>query len=141
MRLLPPSFLRIFSELEMSKAKQDMMKQIEAKVARNKQFAKQASRQKTVASWVAEFFTEYEKIKKMDQRSAYHSFAYLALSRLKIQLRNLDRKCSVDIKEIETDNPLVEIQWSATFVKDNSCEAVIVFDAAAAHFQSALEDI
>lgn len=125
----------------MSKAKQDMMKQIEAKVARNKQFIKQASHQKTVANWVAEFFTEYEKTRKIDSGSMYYSFVFLILKRLNSQLNSLDKNCTVDFKGIEDGNPFVEIRWSPTFIKANSCEEVLVFDAAAAFFQSCIEDI
>lgn len=116
------------------------MKEIEAKVARKKVIAKQVSRVKTVANWVAEFFTEYEKTKNMDAGSMYQSFAALALNRLSIQLRSLDRKCSVDFRP-EDGNPIVEIRWSKRFIQANNCEEVLALDAASAHFQSALEDV
>ncbi len=71
----------------MSKVKQDLMKEIEAKVARKKQLAKQVSRQKTVANWVAEFFSEYDKTRKLDEGKpyGYEHFTSLALNRLSIQ--------------------------------------------------------
>ncbi len=124
----------------MSKIKQDLMKEIEAKVARKKQLAQQVSRQKTVANWVAEFFSEYDKTKKLDEGSLYQSFASLALNRLTIQLRNLDRKCSVDFRQTGDGDPTVEIRWSKRFIQANNCEEVLVFDASSAFFQSAMED-
>lgn len=125
----------------MSNVKRDLMKEIEAKVARKKVLAKQVSRQKTVANWVAEFFTEYDKTKKLEQGSLFQPFAALALNRLNIQLRGLDRKCFVNFRPAEDGNPTVEIQWSKRFIQANSCEEVLVFDAAAAFFQSAMEDV
>jgi ribosomal protein S26 len=125
----------------MSKVKSDLMKEIEAKVIRKKQFSKQAARQKTIASWVTDFFIEYEKMKKLDQSSIYSSFTSLALSRLNIQLRTLDRKCSVVFKEPEDNSPTIEIHWSSAFIQKNSCEETLVFDASSAFFQSAMEDI
>lgn len=125
----------------MSNVKQDLMKEIEAKVARKKILAKQASRQKTVANWVADFFTEYEKIKKMDEGSLFNNFASLALNRLSIQLRGLDRNCMVDFKQQDDQGPLIEVRWSRKFIQTNSCEEVLVFDASSAFFQSAIEDI
>lgn len=124
----------------MSDIKKDLMKEIEAKVARKKQLAQQVSRQKTVANWVAEFFSEYEKTKKLDEGSLYQSFAALALNRLSIQLRSLDRKCTVDFKQEDINNPTVEINWSQRFIQANNCEAVLVLDASSAFFQSAMED-
>jgi hypothetical protein len=125
----------------MSNVKRDLMKEIEAKVARKKVVAKQVSRQKTVANWVAEFFTEYEKTKNLDAGSIYHSFAALALDRLSIQVRGIDRKCFVDFRRHDDGNPTVEIRWSKPFIQANSCEEVLVFDASSAYFQSALEDV
>lgn len=124
----------------MSNAKRDLMKEIDAKVARKKVVAQQASRQKTVANWVAEFFTEYEKTKNMDNNSLYQPFLSLALNRLNIQLRSLDRKCSVDFRPSDVSDPTVEIRWSKRFIQANNCEEVLVFDASSAYFQSALED-
>jgi hypothetical protein len=125
----------------MSDVKKDLMKEIEAKVARKKALSKQVSRQKTVANWVAEFFTEYEKTKKLDEGTLFQSFAMLALNRLNIQLRGLDRKCGVDFRPAEDGNPTVEIRWSKHFIQTNSCEEVLVFDASSAFFQSAMEDV
>jgi hypothetical protein len=126
----------------MSKVKIDLMKEIEAKIARKKQFAKQASRQKTVASWIAEFFTEYEKIKNFDLKSNYNSLTALALHKLNAQLHSLDRKSSVVFKEPEGDtNPIVEIHWSSAFIQKHNCEEVLILDAPSAFFQSAIEEI
>lgn len=125
----------------MSNIKQDLMKKIEAIVARKKVFAKQASRQKTVANWVADFFTEHDKTKKIDGRHEYHTFASLVLDRLSTQLRTLDKRCIVDFRDIETNNPIIEIRWSPAFVKANNCEEVLIFDASSAYFQSAIEDV
>lgn len=124
----------------MSNIKKDLMKEIEAKIARKKVVAQQVSRQKTVANWVAEFFTEYEKTKNMDTNSLYQPFLSLALNRLNIQLRSLDRKCSVDFRPSDASDPTVEIRWSKRFIQTNNCEEVLVYDASSAYFQSALED-
>ena len=126
----------------MSNVKRDLMKEIEAKVARKKQLSKQASRQKTVANWVAEFFTEYDKTRKLDGDNSYQHFTSLTLNRLAIQLRALDRKCTVDFREPEDgSNPVVEIRWSTRFIQANNCEEVLALDASSAYFQSALEDV
>jgi hypothetical protein len=118
-----------------------MMKEIEAKIAKKKQLSQQVSQQKTIAKWVAEFFTEYEKTKKLDGMG-YPAFAHLALSRLNVQLSNLDRNCSVNFAELSEDGNLtIEIRWSKHFVQANNCEEVLVFDASSAFFQSAIEDI
>lgn len=121
----------------MSKIRADLLKQIDAKVARKKQMAQQLNRTKTVASWVAEFFTEYEKTKSVDE--AWGPMRMLALNRLNVQLRNIDRKCDVDFRVSEDGTPTVEIRWSAKFIQENDCEDVMVFDPASAYFQSALE--
>lgn len=126
----------------MSNAKQDMMKEIEAKIARTKMFAKQASRQKTIANWVADFFTEIEKTKKLDEGSLWSPFGSLALNRLATQLRSLDKKCAVEFKENGDNNtPIVEIRWTTNFCKLHNCEETLVLDASSAYFQSALEDV
>lgn len=127
----------------MANIKQDLMKEIEAKIARKKLLSKQASRQKTVANWVAAFFTEYEKTKNLETDHTWNMgpFTYLALNRLNIQLRGLDVKSHVDFRKTEDGNPIVEIRWSSKFIQLNNCEEVLVFDASSAYFQSALEDI
>lgn len=125
----------------MSKVKNDLMKEIEAKVARKKQLAKQVSRQKTVANWAAEFFTEYEQTRRLEDKSGYQYLTSMALNRLAIQLRALDRKCTIDFKEPNDGSPVLEIHWSAGFVQKNDCETVLAFDASSAFFQSAMEDI
>jgi hypothetical protein len=128
----------------MSNVKRDLMKEIEAKVARKKMLSKQVSRQKTVANWVAEFFTEYEKIKKMDENSAPYSisFTHLAVNKLELQLRSLDRKCYVSFRKPDDgSNPVVEIKWSQLFIQTNNCEETLVLDASSAFFQSAMEDV
>ena len=117
------------------------MKEIEAKVARKKVLSQQVSRQKTVANWVAEFFTEFEKTKNMDKGSLFQPFVTLALNRLNIQLRGLDRKCSVDFRPSDVGDPTVEIRWSKRFIQANNCEEVLVLDASSAFFQSAMEDV
>ena len=124
----------------MSKIKRDLMKEIEAKVARKKKISKQVSQQKTIAKWVADFFVEYEKTKRLDEGQVYHAFAYLALDRLSSQLQAVDRKCHVYLAE-DSDPPTVEIRWTPTFISANNCEEVLVFDASSALFQSAMEEI
>jgi len=121
----------------MSNIKRDLMKKIEAKVLKKKQLTQQVARLKTVANLVADFFNEYEKIKKFDK---HHTFYALALNRLSIQLRNLDRKCHVSLKT-EDENVLVEIHWSSDFIQANNCEEVLSFDASSAIFQSSLEQM
>jgi hypothetical protein len=122
--------------------KSDLMKEIDAKVARRKELAKKLSREKTVANWVSEFFSEYDNTRKLDQGNGYEYFTSLALSRLAIQLRNLDRKCTVDFRQDENGgDPVVDIHWSPKFVQANNCEDTISLDAATASFQSAMEDI
>ena len=124
----------------MSKIKRDLMKEIEAKVARKKQLSKQVSQQKTIATWVAEFFTEYEKTKRLDEGQVYHAFAYLALDQLSHRLQGVDKKCHVYLSE-DNDPPTVEIRWTPAFIVANNCEEVLVFDASSALFQSAMEEI
>lgn len=121
----------------MSKAKADLLKEIERKIAKKKLLAQSLTRTKTVATWVSEFFTEYEKMKPMED--AWGSFATLNLNRLALQMKNLDRKCSVDFRTSEDGTPIVEIRWSANYIQDNDCEDVMVFDPASAYFQSAME--
>jgi hypothetical protein len=119
----------------------ELQKEIEAKIARKKQLAQQVSQQKTIAKWVSEFFTEYEKTKRLDG-TGYPAFAHLALSRLNVQLSNLDRNCRVNFADSsEDDNLVVEIRWSKHFAQANNCEEVLIFDASSAFFQSAIEDI
>lgn len=125
----------------MSKVKADLLKQINEQVARKKYLAKEVSREKTIAHWVSEFFIEYEKVKKLDT-SHDNTFSSLAVSKLTIQLRNLDRRCSVIFKEPQADvTPTIEIHWSSQYSQANNCEDVLVFDASAAFFQSAIENI
>lgn len=125
----------------MSNVKADLLKQINNSVARKKLLAKEASREKTIAYWVSEFFVEYEKVKKLDS-GHNNTFSSLALNKLTIQLRNLDRRCSVLFKEPEDGtSPVVEIHWSSKYSAANNCEDVIVFDASSAFFQSAMENI
>lgn len=124
----------------MSNIKRDLMKEIEAKVARKKQLAQQLSRQKTVANWVAEFFTEYENTRKVEKPTEYQFLAYMAINRLAIQLRAIDRKCVVDLRDSD-GVPVVEIRWSAPFILANNCEEVLVLDASSAFFQGAIEDV
>lgn len=123
----------------MSNVKRDLMKEIEAKIARKKQLSVRVAQQKTIAKWVAEFFTEYEKTRKLDG-DGYQAFAYLALDQLNDQLRRIDKKCRVSLAQ-ENDPPTVEIHWSAGFILANNCEEVMVYDASSAMFQSAMEEI
>lgn len=124
----------------MSQVKRDLMKEIEARVARKKTLSQQVSRQKTVATWVAEFFTEFEKTRQLGDIHGYNPLEYLALDRLAIQLRSLDRKCQVDLKQNQGQHT-VEIRWSNAFVQANNCEEFLVFDASSAFFQSAMEEL
>lgn len=122
-----------------SKAKSDLMKEIMATVARKKEVAKQVSRQKTVANWVAEFFIELEKVKKMDPRSP---LIYLSIQRLAYQIATIDRKSHVDLRfDDASRQDVVEITWSDAFVLVNNCEKALVLDASSALFQSAMEDV
>jgi len=119
----------------MSKVKQDLLKQIEASVARKNKLVKEMSREKTISNWVSEFFTEYEKIKRDDHLTC------LALNQLTNRLRTLDRKCYVAIKAPDDGSPTVEIMWSSRYIQDNNCEEVTVLDASAAFFQEAMEQM
>lgn len=124
----------------MSKIKANLLKQIEQSVARKKMLSKQISQEKTIANWVAEFFIEYEKVKRLDN-ATNHTFSSLALNKLTIQLRNLDRKCLVSLKEPLDQDSTIEIRWSDQFIKKSNCEEVMVFDASAALFQEAIENL
>jgi hypothetical protein len=122
-----------------SKAKNDLMREIIAKVARKKEVAKQVSRQKTVANWVAEFFIELEKVKKMDPRSP---LIYLSIKKLAGQIQTLDRRAYVDLRfDDASGQDVIEISWSDAFVLVNNCEKALVLDASSALFQSAMEDV
>lgn len=122
-----------------SKAKSDLMKEIIATVARKKEVAKQVSRQKTVANWVAEFFIELEKVKKMDPRSP---LIYLSVKRLAVQINTIDRRAFVDLRFDDASlQDVIEITWSDAFVLANNCEKALVLDASSALFQSAMEDV
>src|SRR5271166_1938251 len=58
MKKLPNYSLRISkSVLKMSKTKDDLLNQINDAVARKKKIAKTINRDKTISSWVSEFFT------------------------------------------------------------------------------------
>ena len=115
------------------------MKEIEAKVARKKQLATLVSQQKTVAKWVAEFFTEYEKTKKIDAGTPYRSLTYGAVDQLRGHLHRIDNGCQVYLSETN-DPPTIEIRWSSAFLAANNCEEALVFDASSAFFQSAMEE-
>ena len=122
-----------------SKAKNDLMKEIMATVARKKEVAKQVSRQKTVANWVAEFFIELEKVKKMDPRSP---LIYLNCNLLQQQIKSIDKRSTVDLRFDDASlQDVVEITWSDAFVLANNCEKALVLDASSALFQSAMEDV
>lgn len=122
-----------------SKAKNDLMKEIMTTVARKKVVAKQVSRQKTVANWVAEFFIELEKVKKMDPRSP---LIYLNCNLLRQQIKSIDKRSNVDLKFDDASlQDVVEITWSDAFVLANNCEKALVLDASSALFQSAMEDV
>lgn len=122
-----------------SKAKNDLMKEIIATVARKKIVAKQVSRQKTVANWVAEFFIELEKVKKMDPRSP---LIYLNCNLLQQQIKSIDKRSTVDLRFDDASlQDVIEITWSDAFVLANNCEKALVLDASSALFQSAMEDV
>ncbi len=122
-----------------SKAKNDLMKEIMATVARKKEVAKQVSRQKTVANWVAEFFIELEKVKKMDPRSP---LIYLNCNLLQQQIKSIDKRSTVDLRFDDASlQDVIEITWSDAFVLANNCEKALVLDASSALFQSAMEDV
>lgn len=122
-----------------SKAKNDLMKEIMATVARKKIVAKQVSRQKTVANWVAEFFIELEKVKKMDPRSP---LIYLNCNLLQQQIKSIDKRSTVDLRFDDASlQDVIEITWSDAFVLANNCEKALVLDASSALFQSAMEDV
>jgi len=125
----------------MSKVKNDLMKEIEAKVAKKKILSKQVSKQKTIITWIAEFFTEYEKIKKLDAENHYNHFSNLAIHRLNTQLHRIDSKCHVHLNRTDDQNPVVEVHWSSSYILANSCEEVLALDAASAHFQGMLENM
>lgn len=125
----------------MSNVKADLLKQIENSVTRKKQLAKVASREKTIAYLVSEFFTEYQKVKRLGAMTS-NVFSSLAVSKLTSQLRMLDRNCFVLFKEPEgEETPTIEIHWSSSYSLTNNCEDVLVFDASSAYFQSAIENI
>jgi hypothetical protein len=125
----------------MSNVKRDLMKEIETKVARKKALAQQVSRQKTIATLVADFFTEYEKVRKMDSGSFYANFEMLVIQSLRAKMSNIDRKCVVNFRKPEDgSNPVVEIKWSQSFVQTNNCEETLVLDASSAFFQSMIDD-
>lgn len=118
-------------------AKDDVLRQIEASIQRKKILAKEVSREKTIVQWVCEFFSEVEKTKNIDDQG---NFASLALSKLIINLRTLDKKCSAVFKEPKFGNdPQVEIYWSKKYILDNNCEHVMTLDASSAFFQNAIE--
>lgn len=121
----------------MSNVKRDLMKEIEAKVARKKQLSAQVAHQKTVSKWVAEFFAELEKIQKLTIR---HSLVWLAVTRLQDQLHRIDKECCVYFSDAN-DPPTIEIKWSPAFIAVNNCEEALVLDASSALFQSAMEEI
>lgn len=117
--------------------KLDMLKQIEAAVKRKKLLSKEISREKTIAHWVSDFFTEIQNTKKMDE---YGSFTHLALSKLIVNLRVLDKKVAAVFKEpADGSEPKVEIYWSQVYAAKNNCEEVTVLDAPSAYFQDAME--
>ena len=124
----------------MSNIKRNLMKEIEAKVARKKQLATQISYEKTVAKLVAEFFIEYDKVRKLEAGTIYSGLSHYAVNRLNDQLRRIDNGCNVYFSR-ESDPPTIEIQWSTAFIAANSCEEALVFDASSALFQSAMEEI
>lgn len=115
-----------------SNIKSDLLKQIEAKVARKKELAKEVSREKTIVHWVSEFFTEFSKTRKLDP------IGYMAVQSLTARLRKFDRKVDVVFK---VDSETIEIRWSSQYLQDNNCEDHLVFDASSAHFQSAMETL
>jgi len=118
-----------------SNIKRDLMKEIEAKVARKKRIAAQVSEVKTVSKWVNEFFTEYEKIKKTEWY-----LRSLAVDQLRHKLSKLDKNCQVNFLDLN-EPPTIEIYWSEPFVEANNCEKVLVFDVASALFESAMEEM
>lgn len=116
----------------MSNLKRDLMKEINARVAKKKQLAVKAAHQKTAAKYIADYFIEYEKTKGI--------FAYSYLDNLQYQLRRIDDKCVAVLVETN-EPPTIEVHWSDAFVAANNCEKVLVLDSSSALFQSAMEEI
>lgn len=119
-------------------ARDDIFKKINASVKKQALIAKDLSKEKTIANWASELFTELESTKLIDSDG---TFAYLALHQFQTNLRKIDYKCQVYIKEQKSDNPRVEIHWSRQYITKNDCEEVTVLDASTAYFQAAMEDI
>lgn len=116
-------------------ARDEILKKINSVVKQKKEMAQLASRQKTIAQWVSEFFSEVEATKNND------TLVYFALTRLTQNLHRLDRKCTASFEEPTGRDPVVKIFWSRYYIEANNCEDVTVLDASTAHFQAAMEQI
>lgn len=118
-------------------AKDDMFKRISAAVKRKKYLSKEISRDKTIVHWVSEFFSEVQNTKRMDE---YGSFTHLALSKLTVHLRTVDKKVAAVYKEpADGSEPKVEIYWSEVYATQNNCEHITTLDAPSAYFQDAMD--
>lgn len=115
--------------------KNDIVKEIEARVARKKALAKEISREKTIAHLVTEFFDLLEGVKAIDEIGM---FQRSALNLLEHKLRDFDKSVRVKYKR---DEELVEIHWSKAYCELTGYEQVLVIDKATAAFDKYFEEL
>jgi hypothetical protein len=116
--------------------KNDLMKQIEASVQRKKQVAKDLTRNKTIATWVSDFFSAVEKTRALDQFGYLDS---LEVQKLENNLRTLDRRVYITFNQRDANEPVVEIHWSNAYILLNQCDPVIAMTEATAFFEKTME--
>jgi len=116
-------------------AKDDILKQIDNVIKQNKALSKDLSRERTIAKWACEFFSEVDSVK------GDRMLVALALSKFTSKLKPIDKKVSVVFKEPLNGDSQIEIRWSKKYLVANNCESVMVLDSSAAFFQDVMEQI
>ena len=118
--------------------KSDLMKQINAAVQHKKALSKTLTRDKTIATWVSDFFAAVEKTRDIDQNG---NLGWIEVEKLANNLHTLDRRARVYFSGLKiSTEPQIDIHWSSAYITQNNCEPVTVMTAASAFFDKTIEE-
>src|SRR5688500_13399097 len=112
--------------------KDDLLKKINSNIQRKKELAKEVASEKTLATWISEFFSEIERLQQDEWKA-------IALSNLITKVRRIDYRAIVLYKDNTNEASQIEIRWSDVYLSKNNCESVTVMDASTAFFQKMIE--
>jgi hypothetical protein len=116
--------------------KEDMLKQVNARVDKKKLLARQAAKPKTLNRWAVKFFKEVDNLPP----EGFDGIITLALSEINSNIQTVDRRAYVIYKYDSPSNAVLEVHWSNAYVAANNCEPVLVIDPATAYLDVALDD-